>query len=128
MKAKDTTFKNLFFTIVRIAIGWHFLYEGIAKIMADSWTAAPYLAGSKWIFDYDPEETVRYMESLKEPWIAFKVLAAGAIKPQDGLKYAFNKGADFVCMGMYDFQIVDDVNITLDTLKNVNERKRPWMA
>ena len=36
--------------IVRIAIGWHFLYEGIAKLMADSWSAAPYLAGSKWIF------------------------------------------------------------------------------
>lgn len=94
----------------------------------DYWSAQH---GKQWkdnLFDFDPEETVRFMESLKEPWIAFKVLAAGAIKPQDGLKYAFNKGADFVCMGMYDFQIVDDVNITLDTLQNVNERKRGWMA
>ncbi|HBC77078.1 MAG TPA: hypothetical protein DCZ51_00515, partial [Bacteroidales bacterium] len=37
-------------TIVRIVIGWHFLYEGISKIMAAGWSSAPYLAGSKWIF------------------------------------------------------------------------------
>ncbi len=37
-------------TVVRIVIGWHFLYEGISKIMAAGWTSAPYLAGSKWIF------------------------------------------------------------------------------
>lgn len=93
----------------------------------DYWSAQH----GKWkdnIFDFDPDETVRFMESLKEPWIAFKVLAAGAIKPQQGLKYAFDKGADFVCLGMYDFQIVEDVNITLDTLLNLNERKRAWMA
>ena len=43
------------------------------------------------------------MESLKEPGIAFKVLAAGAIEPEVGLKYITN-GADFVCLGMYDFR------------------------
>ncbi|MBS1231426.1 MAG: hypothetical protein H6R35_264, partial [Bacteroidetes bacterium] len=32
-------------TIVRIVIGWHFLYEGIAKIIAADWSSAPYLAG-----------------------------------------------------------------------------------
>ena len=37
-------------TIVRIVIGWHFLYEGIAKIIATDWSSAPYLAASKWIF------------------------------------------------------------------------------
>ena len=36
-------------TLVRIVIGWHFLYEGIAKIVASGWSSAPYLAGSKWI-------------------------------------------------------------------------------
>jgi len=30
-------------TVLRIAIGWHFLYEGIAKLMAPSWSAAGYL-------------------------------------------------------------------------------------
>ena len=33
-------------TILRVAIGWHFLYEGLAKIMDDSWTAAGYLSNT----------------------------------------------------------------------------------
>jgi uncharacterized membrane protein YphA (DoxX/SURF4 family) len=79
-------------------------------------------------FDFDPEETIRYMATLKEPWIAFKVLAAGAILPEVGLKYAYANGADFVCMGMYDFQIVEDVNIALEAFEKAKERSRPWMA
>ncbi|MFN8240763.1 MAG: DoxX family membrane protein [Bacteroidales bacterium] len=88
-------------------------------------------SGEGWMdnyFDFDPEETIRYMGTLSEPWIAFKVLAAGAIKPEEGLKYAFSNGADFVCLGMYDFQIVEDVNIALDTLIKCKDRTRPWMA
>jgi len=79
-------------------------------------------------FDFDPEETIRYMGTLPEPWIAFKVLAAGAIKPEEGLKYAFSNGADFVCLGMYDFQIVEDVNIALNALDQSKIRQRLWMA
>jgi uncharacterized membrane protein YphA (DoxX/SURF4 family) len=79
-------------------------------------------------FDFDPEETIRYMGTLKEPWIAFKVLAAGAIKPEVGLSYAFKNGADFVCLGMYDFQIVEDVNIALGAIAGAKDRQRPWMA
>jgi thiosulfate dehydrogenase [quinone] large subunit len=30
-------------TVLRIAVGWHFLYEGIAKITAASWSASGYL-------------------------------------------------------------------------------------
>lgn len=76
-------------------------------------------------FCLKPEETVHYMNQLEEPWIAFKTLAAGAIHPEKGFKYAFNGGADFICVGMYDFQIVEDCNIALDTLTQV-ERFRPW--
>jgi len=76
-------------------------------------------------FCLKPQEAVDFMSTLEEPWIAFKTLAAGAIKPQEGFKYAFDNGADFICVGMYDFQIVEDVNIALDTLKNVS-RTRPW--
>lgn len=68
------------------------------------------------------------MGTLPEPWIAFKVLAAGAIKPEEGLKYAFSNGADFVCLGMYDFQIVEDVNIALDAMKSAKDRLRPWQG
>jgi thiosulfate dehydrogenase [quinone] large subunit len=30
-------------TVLRVAIGWHFLYEGLAKLTAPSWSAAGYL-------------------------------------------------------------------------------------
>ena len=35
------------------------------------------------------------MKEVTKPWIAFKVLAAGAIPPQDGFRYAFANGAGF---------------------------------
>ncbi len=78
------------------------------------------------VFDFTPQQTIDYMNNLVEPWIAFKILAAGAIHPKNGIQYAFNNGADFVCVGMYDFQVVEDCNIVLDSLANVNGRVRPW--
>ncbi|MEI6049718.1 MAG: DoxX family protein [Bacteroidota bacterium] len=72
-----------------------------------------------------PQETIDFMSRLEEPWIAFKTLAAGALKPENGFRYAFDNGADFICVGMYDFQIVEDVNIALDCLAKVS-RTRPW--
>jgi thiosulfate dehydrogenase [quinone] large subunit len=30
-------------TVMRVLVGWHFLYEGIAKLQAPSWSAAGYL-------------------------------------------------------------------------------------
>lgn len=79
------------------------------------------------MFCFKPQETIDFMNGLEQPWIAFKILAAGAIKPEDGFKYAFDNGADFICVGMYDFQIVEDTNILLDTLPGIH-RKRPWYA
>lgn len=89
------------------------------------WSAMPEKEWKDNMFCNSPQETIAFMNELEEPWIAFKVLAAGAIDPKDGFPFAFNNGADFICVGMYDFQIVEDTNIVLDTLKNVN-RTRPW--
>jgi thiosulfate dehydrogenase [quinone] large subunit len=36
-------FLKYLFTFLRIAIGWHFLYEGIAKIFAPNWSSVSYL-------------------------------------------------------------------------------------
>jgi thiosulfate dehydrogenase [quinone] large subunit len=36
--------------ILRVAIGWHFLYEGITKILNPNWTSLGYLMDSKGLF------------------------------------------------------------------------------
>lgn len=77
-------------------------------------------------FDFSPEETIRYMNSLPQPVIGFKVMAAGAIHPRDGFRYAFENGADFVCAGMYDFQMVEDVNIACEILGSDLKRQIAW--
>lgn len=74
----------------------------------------------------NPDDTVAYMRQLPQPWIAFKVLAAGAIPPKIGFRYAFESGADFICVGMYDFQIVEDVNLALEVLNGGLIRSREW--
>jgi hypothetical protein len=75
-----------------------------------------------------PEKTIEFMKNVKKPWIAYKVLAAGAIDPRVGFKYTFENGADFACVGMFDFQILDNANIIVDQFSNNLVRNRPWMA
>ena len=75
----------------------------------------------------DPAETIDVMKSVSKPWIAFKVMAAGAIPPANAFRYAFENGADHVLAGMFDFEIAEDVRIAKDTLNNV-KRSRPWRS
>lgn len=74
-----------------------------------------------------PEETVEFINSTDIPFVGFKVLAGGAIQPEDGFRFAFDNGADFICVGMFDYQVVDNVNTTLRVLSSLN-RERKWYA
>ena len=76
----------------------------------------------------NPEETVATMQGVAKPWIAFKVMAAGAIPPGDAFPYAFNSGADFVLAGMFDFDIEEDCRIARDAVASAQKRNRPWRA
>ncbi|MDP6525775.1 MAG: hypothetical protein QGH15_16280 [Kiritimatiellia bacterium] len=75
-----------------------------------------------------PEETIAFMKNVSAPWIAYKTLAAGAISPSVGFKYALKNGADFLCVGMFDFQVKEDVAILNGILARGIERDRPWRA
>jgi len=75
-----------------------------------------------------PDRTVEFVNRATVPVMGFKILAAGAIDPKDGFNWAFKNGADFICVGMFDFQIVDDVNIAIDTLDNLKGRTREWYS
>jgi len=80
------------------------------------------------LFCLFPDKTIEFVKNAKVPVMGFKVLAAGAIAPEDGFKWAFENGADFICVGMFDFQVVHDVNVTIDVLNNLSNRKRDWFA
>lgn len=79
-------------------------------------------------WDLDPERTAAYMQEVEKPWIAFKVLAAGAIRPESGFRYALEKGADFLCVGMFDFQVEQNVQMVKALLPQFQNRERAWMA
>jgi uncharacterized membrane protein YphA (DoxX/SURF4 family) len=80
------------------------------------------------MFDLFPEKTIAFMETVKKPWIAFKVLAGGAFYPKDGFRFAFENGADFINVGMFDFQVVENVNVAIDVLSSLKTRVRPWYS
>jgi hypothetical protein len=75
-----------------------------------------------------PRETISFMSGIERPWIAYKVLAAGAVHPRAGFRYAFQNGADFAAVGMFDFQVAENVALAREILSGPLEREREWMA
>jgi hypothetical protein len=74
----------------------------------------------------EPDKVIGFMSQVARPWIAYKVLAAGAIHPKDGFKYAFQNGADFAAVGMFDFQVAENVAVANKVLTEVVTRNRAW--
>ena len=91
-----------------------------------------WLEGGKGWYDnmwcINPQETAEFMRTVTKPWIAFKVLAAGAILPRQGFAHAFSNGADFIAVGMFDFQIKENCELTRRLVQREKNRPRPWRA
>lgn len=81
----------------------------------------------------DPDALSAWFEKRPEPWIAFKTMAAGAVHPRRAIPFVFNGGADAACLGMFDFQVVEDVNLATEAFdklarENFKSRRRPWLT
>jgi hypothetical protein len=80
----------------------------------------------------DPSAVIEVMSKTNKPWIAFKILAAGAIQPRAAFPHAFNSGADFILVGMFDWQIEEDARLARRVFSVVSgpnsKRVRPWYS
>ena len=76
----------------------------------------------------DADKTIEVMNKIDVPWIAFKVLAAGAISPTSGFKFAFHKGADFIAVGMMDIQVAQNIQIIKSIFAREIKRDRRWLG
>src|SRR5512141_823580 len=47
---RPETVQQVVLVLLRIAIGWHFLHEGLVKLLSPGWTSAAFLAESRWLF------------------------------------------------------------------------------
>ncbi|MBI5397026.1 MAG: twin-arginine translocation signal domain-containing protein [Verrucomicrobia bacterium] len=69
------------------------------------------------------------MKSVKKTWIAFKVLAAGAIPPKKAFQWAFEGGGDHILVGMFDWQIAEDAALARESIEKAKaKRQRPWCS
>lgn len=79
-------------------------------------------------YSSNPADVAAFMKGIEKPWIGFKVLGAGRDKPPEGFLHAFQKGADFICVGMFDWQVRDDVAMVQKMLAMDLSRDRPWLT
>ena len=48
------------------------------------------------------------------------------MKPEEGFRKAFERGADFLAVGMFDWQVRDDVQMVRDMIAKGVDRERAW--
>jgi len=77
-------------------------------------------------FSQDTRDVAALMRTIRKPWIAFKVLGAGRVLPNEGFDLAFKNGADFINVGMYDFQVPSNVSLVCEIVKRHERRDRTW--
>jgi hypothetical protein len=78
----------------------------------------------------DAQAVIDVFATITKPWIAFKILAAGAIQPLVAFPDALKGGADFILVGMFDWQVEENVNLARRVFNVVmrpnSKRTRPW--
>ncbi len=78
----------------------------------------------------DAQAVIDVFAKIAKPWIAFKILAAGAIPPRAAFPFALNGGADFILVGMFDWQVEENVKLARRVFGVVSgpnsKRTRPW--
>jgi hypothetical protein len=77
----------------------------------------------------DWQAVAERMKSVKKTWIAFKILAAGAIPPKKAFQWAFEGGGDHILVGMFDWQIAEDVALARESIEKAKaKRQRSWCS
>ena len=80
----------------------------------------------------DPLAVIDVMAKVNKPWIAFKILAAGGIHPRAAFPHAFTSGADFILVGMFDWQVEENAKFARRVISVVaganSKRARPWIG
>ena len=75
----------------------------------------------------DPAAAAAYMKTRKEPWVAIRCLAGGAIDPGKAYKFACDGGAAAAAIDLLDYRIVETVNAIVkkpvESAKGANKGK-----
>lgn len=78
----------------------------------------------------DPDAVIEVFSKITKPFIAFKILAAGAIPPRAAFPHAFNAGADFILVGMFDWQVEENCSLARRVIRVISgpnsKRTRAW--
>lgn len=78
----------------------------------------------------DPQAVIDVFAKVKKPFIAYKILAAGAIQPRAAFPFAVNNGADFILVGMFDWQVEENCKLARRVFAVAagpnSKRTRPW--
>jgi len=68
----------------------------------------------------NPRLAAETIKSIDKPFIGFKVLGAGRTKPQLGFRFALESGVDFMAVGMFDFQVEENVRIAKEIFSEIH--------
>ena len=69
------------------------------------------------------------VERAKIPVMGFKIPCRRRHRTSTDL-WALQNGADFICVGMFDFQVVNNVNTAIDVLANLqrSQARVVWLT